>query len=240
MNSGNYILVADSHIREDSADHFFEMLEAIRRYAPKGVVFLGDIFELWIALDGYESEIHHRFLDWCRAAKPHFEVGFILGNHEFYVQERHRDAFTWMDENAHTTAGGIRFTHGDLINRDDRKYLFLRKVLRSWWVRFLLKITSRAIGPKVADRVRVSLKPTNLQHKRQLPLAYLEQYAENAAAENVQGIFMGHFHQHEILRFPEKRISAEILPAWDMAEEIVRLTPDLRTECGPWRKILSE
>ena len=238
MDGRDYIFIADSHLREKDAEEFFAMLDRIRGSGPAGVVFLGDIFELWIALDGYETAMHRRFLDWCREAKQQFEVGFILGNHEFYVTRRHADAFSWISETEHTLANGIRCIHGDLINRADRRYLLLRKFLRSGFTRSFLQLTARNIGPVIADFVLNSLKTTNQSHKRQLPMPQLERYVRSAKNEPVRKIVAGHFHQHEQLNDPEG-IPLEILPAWDVAGEIIRLTPDLHSECGPWREILS-
>ena len=237
MKNRNYILASDSHIRTDTAEKFFTMLEQIDQYGPAGVIFLGDIFELWIALDGYESDIHFRFLDWCRTAKDRFEVGFITGNHEFYVQDRHRDAFTWMDDVDHITESGMLFTHGDLINQADKGYLLLRRFLRNKIIRFLLKTTAGTIGPKISDCVLKSLKPTNQQHKRQLPMKFLEQYAQTASEKKIRKVFAGHFHQYKKFDFPEGG-RMEILPAWETAEEIILLKPDLQTLCGPWKILL--
>ena len=237
MNSENHILIADCHIREDSADEFFAMLDRIREYRPAGLVFLGDIFELWIALDAYESAIHQRFLAWCAESIKLFEVGFILGNHEFYLMDRYTDAFSWISEVDHTTPDGIRFIHGDLINRADFRYLTLRKLLRNGFTRRLLKITAGTIGPRVSEKVRTSLKPTNLQYKRTLPESYLAQYARFARKESVRRIFAGHFHRHVQLDFPDA-VPVEILPAWGTAGEIVLLTPDGKTRCAPWRELL--
>ena len=237
-NNETYILIADSHLREGSEQNFFAMLDRIREYPPKGVVFLGDIFELWIALDGYESDLHRRFLEWCREAKQHFEVGFIIGNHEFYVCERYADAFTWISLTGHTTAEGFRFIHGDLINRADHAYLLLRILLRNALTRFLLKITAKKIGPKVADYVLVSLKPINRRHKRQLPMPYLEKNSRKAAGDKQSLVFAGHFHQYADLDF-DGGIKTVILPAWFTAEEIALLGTDGHYECAPWRKLLS-
>lgn len=236
MNGNNYILVADSHLREDAAEEFFDMLAAIRQYGPAGVIFLGDIFELWIAFDGYESSIHTRFLDWCREAKNHFEVGFILGNHEFYVMEPHGGAFSWITEESHITSG-LLCMHGDLINRADKHYMLLRKILRSRLIRFLLKITSRTIGPAVSDRVRRSLKTTNRRFKRQLPMTELENFARTVPPDRVRRIYAGHFHQHAVLD-PSDSVPLEILPAWEVGGEIVLLTPEGGSSCAPWRELL--
>ena len=237
MDGRDYIFIADSHLREKDAEEFFAMLGRIRDNPPAGVVFLGDIFELWIALDGYETALHRRFLGWCQEAKQQFEVGFILGNHEFYVMRRHAGSFSWITETEHTLACGIRCIHGDLINRADRRYLLLRKFLRSGFTRSFLQLTSRSIGPAISNFVLNSLKSTNQSHKRQLPMPQLERYVRSAKTEPVRKIFAGHFHQHERLNDPEG-IPLEILPAWDAAGEIIRLSPDLHSECGPWREIL--
>ena len=140
MDSGDYILIADCHIRahSDAEGDFFEMLDRIDAVNPKGVIFLGDIFELWIALKGYESFGHAQFVEWCSEHKKRFEIGFIEGNHEFYVSETHRDAFSWIDDVSHTLDNGVQFIHGDLINRDDRRYLLLRRLIRNPFTRFLL------------------------------------------------------------------------------------------------------
>ena len=239
MNNGNYILVADSHLQKGEEESFFDMLEKIRLYQPAGVIFLGDIFELWIALNGYESDIHERFLQWCREAKKHFEVGFIVGNHEFYLG-RHADAFSWINEKEYTLESlGIRVLHGDQLNREDKGYRFLRKLLRNPLTRFLLKITAGSIGPKIADHVRVSLKPTNRRHKRHLPMLYLKEYSEKAAKKRIRKIFAGHFHRHENLDFYDG-IPVEILPDWGTAGEIIVLKSDLQSECGPWQELLKQ
>ena len=214
------------------------MLDRIRDCRPAGVVFLGDIFELWIALNGYESSIHQRFLEWCTESKKDFEVGFILGNHEFYLMDRHAGAFSWISEVGHTSPDGIRFIHGDLINRADFRYLTLRKLLRNRFTRWLLKITAGTIGPRVSEKVRKSLKPTNLQYKRTLPESYLLQYAQSARAESVRMIFAGHFHRHVRLDFPDAA-PVEILPAWGNAGEIILMTPGGETRCAPWRELLA-
>ena len=103
-----YILVADSHLPDEPAgtEEFFSMLDSLARFASSfekekrpSLVFLGDIFELWIALPGYEKESHRRFLDWCGRHREEFPVLFIEGNHEFFVSFLHRKSFTFCTAN---------------------------------------------------------------------------------------------------------------------------------------------
>ena len=59
------IIIADAHVNEAQGNHyqFFDMLTALEA-CDHDLIFLGDIFDLWIALPRYESRIHHRFLNW--------------------------------------------------------------------------------------------------------------------------------------------------------------------------------
>jgi len=64
------IIVTDAHISKTDGNHatFFRMLESLEEN-NQDLIFLGDIFDLWVALPGYESDVvpgaektpHHRF-----------------------------------------------------------------------------------------------------------------------------------------------------------------------------------
>ena len=72
------IIIADAHIDESRGNEsvFFQMLDAIEK-TDQDVVFLGDIFELWIALPHYEKGSHRSFLTWCETQKRRRTVGFM-------------------------------------------------------------------------------------------------------------------------------------------------------------------
>ena len=122
-----YILIADSHLQggTEKTACFFRMLDALAARKPAGIIFLGDIFELWIALDGYEIPEQKCFADWCRRHSAELEIGFIEGNHEFFVSETHADAFSWITDTRHDLNRTVRLMHGDTVNRRDWKYLLL-------------------------------------------------------------------------------------------------------------------
>jgi hypothetical protein len=80
-------MIADAHISrtQGNVEAFFEMLAALED-GPSDVVFLGDIFDLWVALPRYENEQHRMFLSWCQRQKGHRRIGFVEGNHEFFLR----------------------------------------------------------------------------------------------------------------------------------------------------------
>ena len=92
-------MIADAHIRRNQSDGgaFFDMLAALEG-GPGDVVFIGDMLALWIALPRYENALHRAFLSWCRRQKAHRRIGFVEGNHEFFLARSHATAFTWSTD----------------------------------------------------------------------------------------------------------------------------------------------
>ncbi len=233
-----YILIADSHIQSGSekAELFFRMLDHLATLEPAGIIFLGDIFELWIALKGYEMPEHQRFIDWCRFHSAKMEIGFIEGNHEFFVSGTHRDAFSWVTDQKHDLNQTIRLIHGDTVNKKDWRYLLLRGAIRNFFTKFLLKLFAPTIGPRVSDHIRLSLKTSNMAHKKHLPRADLESCALQCSAHGITTVTAGHFHTWEQISSASGTV-VNILPAWDIAGEIALMTSDGTLSCLSWEKL---
>ena len=117
------IIIADAHVSKAKGNHaaFFKMLEVLERN-NEDLIFLGDIFELWIALPRYEENIHRDFIAWCRKQKKYRTIGYMEGNREYYLSNERGQAFTWCSTDAwwRDDAGAL-FVHGDQINRKDKK-----------------------------------------------------------------------------------------------------------------------
>ena len=234
----SYILIADSHLQggTEKTACFFRMLDTLAERKPMGIIFLGDIFELWIALDGYEIPEQKRFAEWCRRHSAELEIGFIEGNHEFFVSDTHADAFSWITDTQHDLNRTVRLMHGDTVNRRDWKYLLLRRAIRNGLTKFLLKLFARTIGPGVADRIRLSLKNANMAHKKFLPHAELEKAADQCAARGIASVAAGHFHAWNQFHAPKGTL-VSILPAWETAGEIALLGRSGEVTCLPWESL---
>ncbi len=76
------IIITDAHISKTKGNHaiFFKMLEFLEKN-NQDLIFLGDIFDLWVALPRYEEEIHQDFIAWCRIQKSHRTIGYMEGNY---------------------------------------------------------------------------------------------------------------------------------------------------------------
>jgi UDP-2,3-diacylglucosamine pyrophosphatase LpxH len=221
------IIITDAHISTARGNHtaFFRMLAKLEAI-NQDLVFLGDIFDLWVALPRYEEGIHRDFADWCRDQKQHRTIGYMEGNHEYYIAEERKDAFTWCSEDPwRQDDEGCLFVHGDQVNRKDRNYLTFRKLVKN-------KITKRIIrclpyGPKILNWTRQGLKQTNIDFRLSLPHTEIETFAQSRFLQGADIIFVGHFHQEYTYRHHESK-ELYVLPDWYSTQKVSLFQHDPR------------
>lgn len=213
------IIIADAHIDESRGNEsaFFQMLKVIEK-TDHDVVFLGDIFELWIALPRYEKGLHKNFLAWCEAQKRRRTVGFIEGNHEYFVAAQRKDYFSWCSDAAgRPDAKGLLFCHGDLINRRDKNYLRFRKISKSQICQTVMRFLP--FGPSIGKLLVHLFKRTNSEFRRRLPKEAIADFAEASFEDGIRTIFVGHFHRNYQYRKSELK-ALYIVPGWLEAEQV--------------------
>lgn len=236
--NGKIIFIADAHLVDapDSSDGFFEFLKKIGE-SEYQIVFLGDIFELWIAFDAYEEPIHRRFLEWCRTEKERRMVGFLEGNHEFYVAWRHGDAFTWAAESTHWLSDGkICLMHGDRVNESDFLYRVFCAFMRNPVTRLVVRLAGPGIGRALSQKILYGLKNKNMRYKKNFPERYFCRLADEMEKKNMSLCLMGHFHQALSLR------GINVLPAWNFEDGEVGVydSDSDRYYLTPWRNLFPE
>ena len=214
------IIITDSHVSKTKGNHatFFKMLEALGKN-NQDLIFLGDIFDLWIALPRYEEDIHHDFISWCHDQKKYRTIGYLEGNHEYYLADEKAGAFTWCSKDAWwRDDAGVMFVHGDLINRKDKNYLSFRMLVKNKVTKFIIR--SLPLTPKFIDSIKEASKKTNLKFRTHLPEEEIKFFAESRFAESVDTIFVGHFHQEYIYRNHEAK-KLYVLPDWLSTQKVV-------------------
>jgi UDP-2,3-diacylglucosamine pyrophosphatase LpxH len=232
------ILVADAHVGEsrENAAAFFEMLAGLEA-TRCDLVFLGDIFDLWIGLAGYETAAHRHFSAWCRRQKAQRSIGFMEGNHEFFIARQQRAAFTWCTADACWQQGGILYVHGDRINRRDISHRLFRAVTRSRLAGELLRRAPN--GPRMAMGVK-TLLARNRPSLRALPLDEIRRFAESWLERGVHTILVGHFHAEYVYRRSGSG-SLHLLPGWQESRKITRVDPLGGTVAsGHWREVCDQ
>lgn len=213
------IIVTDAHVGQAAENQtaFFRMLESFEK-TDHDLIFLGDIFELWIAIPRYEEEIHVRFSAWCRRQKAIRTIGFLEGNHEFFLAGEKHAMFTWCPKNAwrHDNSG-VLFVHGDQINRKDRMYLLFRKLTKNKITKFILRTLPH--GPLLIGSLQRGLNRLNNKSRGYIPEDEIEKFAESRFTEGVDTIFVGHFHrEYRYCNFESKELY--VLPDWLSTQKI--------------------
>lgn len=195
------LLIADAHLNGGEEQNAF--LDFLRRTAelPEtcAVAFLGDIFDLWFALPGYETEDQKSFLAWCDREKGKRDIYFVEGNHEFFVKARRKKHFTCI------VSREIRFddlllAHGDQINSSDWQYKLLRFGLRNPLTRVLTQCGALGgVGPALSWKIRHGLAKVNVEQKKRFPEQEILRYLEKTARKGIRSVITGHFHHERSL-----------------------------------------
>ena len=232
------IIVTDAHISKSRANHaaFFKMLAAIER-TEHDLVLLGDIFDLWIALPRYEEDLHIKFATWCLEQKDRRTIGYLEGNHDFFLASQRAETFTWCSNGAwRQDDDGILFVHGDQINRKDLKYLSFRKLTKNSIVKLILRYLP--YGPDIAKSFKRELKKTNKKFRIHIPLDEIKFFADSRFAEGIDIGFVGHFHQEYCYNNPESK-QFYVLPDW-LATQKITLYQDNPKKISTmhWRELL--
>jgi len=110
------------------------------------LVFAGDVFDLFAGNREYFRNEYKEFLDLIfKLSSQEIEIHYIEGNHDFQLAGVYDAAarFHRHDSQVVIEASGKKFfiSHGDLIDRADKKYLLMRTVFRSPFMKLFLTIS---------------------------------------------------------------------------------------------------
>ncbi len=213
--------VSDIHLTssdEPNARALLALLEKLRSDAlggsgekPTHLFLVGDIFDLWIGSHEYFVQ---KFGPVIRAIRAVVDAGvtvhFFEGNHDLHLKKFWQDKLgvqVHSDAEIFELAGKtVRVEHGDLINPDDKGYLFLRSFLRTSAMRALaLNLPSRVVAAIGERASRASRSYTSTA--KELPVDKIRRlirtHAERVFREKpFDLIITGHVHVVDDVTFP--------------------------------------
>jgi len=163
-------------------------------------------------------------------------VDYVEGNRDYRIGACYRgDALDQASLDGLTAErGGTRVfaAHGDLANASDLRYRSWRRFSRSALVWGAFNLLPAARRVRLAEQLERRLRRTNLEYKREFPLAAVRSYAADYLAAGYNAVVLGHFHI-------EKDIAAEppsaegrilVLPEWKGSRRHLELRADGRVE----------
>jgi UDP-2,3-diacylglucosamine hydrolase len=237
---GDLYVIADAHLGDvrAPAQTFVDLLDTLPQ--PAGVVFMGDLFKVWLAIPKYwDVQVRSVLAAFRRLRERGVPVVFVVGNREYFLPtspQRLARSSLPFDHVIHGAGilhwAGRRYglSHGDLVNRRDSQYLRWRRLSRSPWFEGLFRALPGGVARRIAERLERALADTNQQIKIQYPQDELEAFAAtvlgNAALGDLDGFLLGHFHRDETITVPGHRGSLRIVPDWFSHKTLLRMHPD--------------
>jgi UDP-2,3-diacylglucosamine pyrophosphatase LpxH len=219
-------VVADAHLGGPGgeAGQLVAQLEALPDAGVERLVLLGDLLQVWVGYEQYQTAESRALLAAVRALRGRgVRVDYIEGNRDFFLAAGPcREAFDSVGAEVAAVAGGVRylFVHGDGLNDRDRQYLAWRWLSKSWAVRTVIRrLPKRAVSPFVHGTER-QLSGTNFKHKAQVPEAAITRYAERRLAEGHDVLVLGHFHEPRRWRVAGGEVL--LLDAWFRSRRVER------------------
>jgi len=185
------------------------------------IVFLGDLFNVWLGRKELEQPHQAAVLAKLRALRASgVGIGYVEGNRDFRIAPVYGgDAID--DASCSGLAeeqGGTRLfaAHGDLVNVRDSRYRLWRAVSRSapvWWLFNRLPATRRL---RLAESLERRLRRTNVAYKQEFPEAALREFAADILRRGFDVLVLGHFHVERDFPIgpPGPRGRAVVLPEW--------------------------
>ena len=195
-------LIADAHLGGPGGDGE-ELLRQLRQLGRREdcsrVVFMGDLFHVWVADSRFETSEVALILPAIRELRRLGKyVSYVEGNRDFFlVDSIYEDAFDEVGTEVRFEVDGHRYlaVHGDGLNDRDRRYLFWRWLSKSGPARLLCRLLPAGLTRSFMYGTESRLSKTNFKHKNQVPREAICGYAERRVAEGHDTVLLGHFHE---------------------------------------------
>jgi UDP-2,3-diacylglucosamine hydrolase len=202
---------SDLHITNSNASLFSSLLKVLAE--PQGptdhVVFAGDIFDLLVGDSSHFRRKYSAFFSAIETLNSRaVSVHYIEGNHDFHLSKLLEPFQVHLHEErvvleTDTPAGHrkILIEHGDLVDTADEKYLRLRKLFRSPFVKTMVEVVPGKWVEKLGDRLSRPLHqkahdiPDHwVPAKRDQLRSVFRTHAEKMHRQGFDYIVLGHCH----------------------------------------------
>ncbi len=192
------VFLSDSHLRKRTDPGYACLLDffAFLRGKCERLFIVGDFFDFWFC---DEKEVYPEFHDIIERLLDLQEAGTSIslfeGNHDFYMAGyfARRGLEVFPDWGEFSIEGkSILISHGDLVDRENHRYLLLRKILRSrFFFNFQKFIPCRLRWEIAALSSRASKELYDSQEELAVKL---EKFALTRLATGHDAVILGHCH----------------------------------------------
>ena len=180
------------------------------------VVFMGDLFQVWVGNPRFESDEIRVVMECLRRLnEAGIPLHYIEGNRDFFIAGSvYETLFDSVGSELEFSSGGRRYlaVHGDGINVRDYLYRFWRRLSKNPVSRWAMNRLPRRLASRLISGFEQELSKTNFKHKRKMPVDVIVDYARRRLESRHDVLLLGHFHEP----FRSEVVSGEVIvfDAW--------------------------
>lgn len=211
------IVISDIHIFGPDDPLYTSLLELMRSETLPGdhLVLAGDIFDFFVGKPPAMIRKYSAFFSELRAlGRREVAVTYIEGNHDFHLSETFSDMVhvevVPAEKEIRVGDRRVYIAHGDLVDREDRGYLALRKFFRSGFARMAASALPERVVDWIGARSAEASRGANprlpeergLESRDRLRALY-RGFAREKIREGFDAVVMGHCHDLDGEEFSE-------------------------------------
>jgi len=194
------VFLSDAHLRSDDDEGWDLLRGFLRNTSQSGdhLFIVGDLFDFWFSRNGAVYPGFQPVIDELKDLKGRgVQIHLFEGNHDFYLA----DYFTgelgievFKDAALLQLDGkNVYIAHGDMVDKTDRGYRFLRKLLRSRFAYGLQKRLPLQLLWRLA-RLSSDASKEYLAKPQEGLASKMEAFALAEFAKGVDAVILGHCH----------------------------------------------
>ena len=194
------VFLSDTHLKnqvDDSYHHIMKFLDFPGDHIDD-LFIVGDLFDFWFCRDshiypGFKTVIE-KLAD---LKKRGMRIHLFEGNHDFYLGDyfTKTHGITVFTEWANIDLDGrsVLISHGDTIDRTNKKYILLRKLLRSGVFYRMQRSIPPSVLWKIARASSAVSKELTIESET-IIAKKMEAFALNKFHEGIDVVIIGHCH----------------------------------------------
>lgn len=198
------VFLSDTHLKNAADPAYVSVLGFLKSLDGLDHLFiLGDFFDFWFCDTGHVYPHFQPIINELkRLASAGVRVHLFEGNHDFFLDDYFAGTgIEVFPEWADLRLDGrlLLLSHGDLVDTEDRGYLFLRKVLRSQaFYRF-----QKFIPPKLRWILAAACSNASkeIPEKRTALARKMEEFSRARLESGYDAVILGHCHLPSLKEF---------------------------------------
>lgn len=200
------IFLADAHLKNAKDDSYRDLMEFIHLMPAVDRLFIaGDFFDFWFCRDKRVYPGFTPIIDELINLKQRGTDIFIFeGNHDFHLGSYFSEilgmtVFTgWAGIDLDDQK--ILISHGDMVDKTNRKYILLRKFLRSGLFYRIQKMTPLFLLWKIARFSSVTSKQLTIESENRI-VKKMEIFSLEKFREGFDAVILGHCHKPSLKEY---------------------------------------